>query len=129
MNDLQPCDYCATPTQGQVDHSIPRVQGGSNLTANLAHACWRCNSEKGGRTVEEWATARTRVGLSWPPIGWTAFIDGLKTEMTDDEQDLVAWHAAQIHDVIHDLYRISRHVPTFTFVKAAADLKAAAHTP
>lgn len=37
----------------ELDHIIPRTQGGRNTWENLVAACRRCNGRKGGRTPEE----------------------------------------------------------------------------
>lgn len=60
------CTYCAHPLgwgddivrHPQVDHVIPRSQGGSNALGNLALSCAECNNAKGGRTPEQWAADR-----------------------------------------------------------------------
>lgn len=39
------------------DHVVPRCQGGRTTPDNLAMACGRCNSAKGGRTPEQWRGA------------------------------------------------------------------------
>ncbi len=40
---------------------------------NLAPACSRCNSQKGGRTSEQWQAWCEQAGRPWPPAGavWT----------------------------------------------------------
>jgi CRISPR/Cas system Type II protein with McrA/HNH and RuvC-like nuclease domain len=38
----------------QVDHILPRAQGGTDDTENLTPACARCNWSKYARTPEEW---------------------------------------------------------------------------
>lgn len=128
--DRRPCDYCGTRTPGQIEHSVPKARGGTNHTANLAHACSRCNAEKSDRTVEEWAADRVRVGLSWPPIGLPLFSDGTGAELDDDGLDLVNAAVETARDdmkrTVLDLYDAARNVPTFTYAKAAADLLTAA---
>lgn len=56
------CAYCGILTDPgdrlsrrapQVDHVIPRIQGGSDAPENLVLACRRCNARKGGRTPEQ----------------------------------------------------------------------------
>jgi len=46
------CEYCQFPERFaelsfQIDHIIARQHSGKNDTANLAFACFRCNSHKG----------------------------------------------------------------------------------
>ena len=56
------CAYCTAPLHGhldslpspQIDHIVPRSQGGGNELANLALACGPCNNAKGAQTPEEW---------------------------------------------------------------------------
>lgn len=51
------CDYCHMPLTWKaatIDHAIPRCRGGTDHFANLAPACGRCNSSKGGRSVWQW---------------------------------------------------------------------------
>ena len=43
-----------------VDHIIPRKQGGTNDRENLQLLCRKCNTSKGGRTMEEWQADRQR---------------------------------------------------------------------
>jgi HNH endonuclease len=64
----KPCAYCSDPDPQSVDHVIPLAQGGSWRIQNLAPACGRCNSAKGGRTPEQWKAARLARGLPWPPV-------------------------------------------------------------
>jgi 5-methylcytosine-specific restriction endonuclease McrA len=44
------CRWCGQPAK-TVDHLVPLAQGGARLDpANLAAACLRCNSSRGGQT-------------------------------------------------------------------------------
>jgi len=51
------CAYCGDiyrfDGEHQVDHMIPRIQGGSSKVKNLVLACRKCNNLKKGRTVEQ----------------------------------------------------------------------------
>lgn len=51
-----PCAYCGTWIAATIDHILPRERGGSDDDANLASACWTCNSRKGARTLAEWTS-------------------------------------------------------------------------
>lgn len=63
------CAYCDTPlgwghplvTPPQVDHVIPKCQGGSNGIDNLVLSCGPCNRDKSGRTPEQWRAAGEMV--------------------------------------------------------------------
>ena len=40
------------------DHKQPRNRGGADTDDNLVCACWRCNSQKGAHTVDEYRLVR-----------------------------------------------------------------------
>ncbi|MEV2239837.1 HNH endonuclease signature motif containing protein [Micromonospora sp. NPDC049891] len=65
------CHYCGGGHRLGVDHVRPRSQGGTDAPWNLVLACVRCNSAKGGKTVEQWRAQRAAAGLPWPPV-WPA---------------------------------------------------------
>ncbi|WP_251057348.1 RHS repeat-associated core domain-containing protein [Streptomyces sp. ISL-94] len=66
------CDYCGQnverrasrdadgnaikgkPDDAQIDHEIPKAQGGCGAAHNGCVACRRCNRDKSAKTVEEW---------------------------------------------------------------------------
>jgi len=50
------CAYCGKPTDlkdAEVDHVLPKCQGGTDDATNLVMACRACNNRKGGRAPEE----------------------------------------------------------------------------
>ncbi len=49
----QYCDYVAE----QIDHVIPRSQGGKDELENLVASCAHCNISKSGKTPSEWKSA------------------------------------------------------------------------
>lgn len=49
MRDGHRCQYCGSSAEN-VDHVIPKVQGGRHTWDNVVAACRRCNTRKGGRT-------------------------------------------------------------------------------
>jgi len=49
LRDDHSCQYCSRPAEN-VDHVIPRSQGGEHKWNNVVASCRRCNSKKGGRT-------------------------------------------------------------------------------
>jgi 5-methylcytosine-specific restriction endonuclease McrA len=52
--DHQTCQYCGSKTGPfTVDHVIPKHRGGPDSWENLVCACVRCNTRKGGRSLEE----------------------------------------------------------------------------
>jgi 5-methylcytosine-specific restriction endonuclease McrA len=49
------CRYCGSETdKPDVDHVIPRYEGGTNEIDNLVVACATCNRSKGKRTPDAW---------------------------------------------------------------------------
>jgi 5-methylcytosine-specific restriction endonuclease McrA len=50
------CHHCGLWLAGEweIDHLIPRSKGGSNLFANLAPSCVRCNQDKGDSMPDDW---------------------------------------------------------------------------
>ena len=52
------CFYCGEKPSNTfdicIDHVIPKVMGGKNNIENFVVACRRCNSLKGGLSVDEW---------------------------------------------------------------------------
>lgn len=59
----KPCAYCgqpmATPTK---DHVRPKHHGGTLDGANKAIVCWRCNNDKGSRSIRHWLSWLRRAG-------------------------------------------------------------------
>jgi 5-methylcytosine-specific restriction endonuclease McrA len=49
LRDEHKCQYCGRHAEN-VDHVIPKVQGGTHCWDNVVASCQRCNSRKGGRT-------------------------------------------------------------------------------
>ncbi len=48
------CAYCLSLGHLGVDHVLPLRHGGLDEAGNIVPACYRCNSSKGARPVEEW---------------------------------------------------------------------------
>jgi 5-methylcytosine-specific restriction endonuclease McrA len=56
LRDGFQCQYCAripAPGELNIDHVVPRSQGGGDSWENLVTACRSCNLKKGGRTPEQ----------------------------------------------------------------------------
>jgi len=54
--DRETCQYCARRlprSQLNLDHVVPRSQGGASTWENVVCSCHRCNWRKGGRTPEQ----------------------------------------------------------------------------
>lgn len=50
------CQYCGRKTPDvvlEVDHIIPKAEGGGSEFANLLTACWDCNRGKGARLLDD----------------------------------------------------------------------------
>lgn len=52
QRDGHRCQYCGRQAEN-LDHVVPRSQGGEHSWANVVAACRRCNTKKGGRTPAE----------------------------------------------------------------------------
>ncbi len=46
------CQACGRRKDIQLDHVIPVNCGGSDHPSNLQPLCWRCNKDKGDRTID-----------------------------------------------------------------------------
>lgn len=54
--DLNTCQYCGKHFAVEnlnIDHVVPKSQGGSNTWDNLVCACCNCNTKKGGKTPKQ----------------------------------------------------------------------------
>lgn len=74
VRDGGTCQYCGTrqPTsQLNLDHVIPRTQGGLTTWENVVCCCIRCNRNKGGRRPEQ---ARMRLRRKPVRPNWTPFV-------------------------------------------------------
>ena len=60
----QACYYCGSLLNLVVDHLIPRIRGGPDLSDNLVWACRSCNSSKRDKDMVEWTLSQG----SFPPI-------------------------------------------------------------
>jgi len=49
LRDEFACQYC-TGSAENIDHVVPKSQGGMHTWENVVAACRRCNTRKGGRT-------------------------------------------------------------------------------
>jgi len=56
LRDAYTCQYCAkqgTPASLNIDHVVPKAQGGKSEWTNLVAACIPCNSEKDCKTPKQ----------------------------------------------------------------------------
>jgi HNH endonuclease len=70
--DGHKCVYCnkaeAPPPQHQLDHLVPRVQGGKDEAPNLVTACKSCNAARHEMSVKEWSVyAKAKIGVRFNP--------------------------------------------------------------
>ncbi len=52
LRDANLCQYC-NRTAENIDHVVPKAQGGTHTWENVVASCRRCNTKKGGRTPEQ----------------------------------------------------------------------------
>lgn len=52
LRDQHSCQYCAGSAEN-LDHVVPKSQGGVHTWENVVAACRRCNTRKGGRTPKQ----------------------------------------------------------------------------
>lgn len=72
--DKNTCQYCGrrfSRNELNLDHVIPRSQGGLSTWTNIVCSCLRCNRVKGGRRPEE---ARMRLIKQPVQPEWTPFM-------------------------------------------------------
>ena len=71
--DKNTCQYCGRKfprSELNLDHVVPRSQGGTSTWENVVCSCHLCNRKKGGRSPEE---ARMRLIRSPRRPEWTPF--------------------------------------------------------
>jgi 5-methylcytosine-specific restriction endonuclease McrA len=71
--DADTCQYCSRQLKRSdlnLDHVIPRSQGGRTCWENVVCSCIVCNLKKGGRTPEQagMALRRPPVRPKWTPL-------------------------------------------------------------
>lgn len=52
LRDAHQCQYCNRNAEN-IDHVVPKTQGGTHTWENVVASCRRCNTKKGGRTPEQ----------------------------------------------------------------------------
>jgi 5-methylcytosine-specific restriction endonuclease McrA len=83
--DHDTCQYCARTlprTELNLDHVLPRSQGGKTTWENVVCSCVPCNLKKGGRTPEQ-----ARMALLKKPARprWTPLFRGVVRRITYKE--------------------------------------------
>lgn len=72
--DRSTCQYCGVRfprTELNLDHVLPRSQGGQSSWENIVCSCLLCNRKKGGRTPEQAGMRLLRAPLR---PDWTPFV-------------------------------------------------------
>lgn len=101
VRDGSTCQYCGLrrhPSQLNLDHVVPRTQGGLTTWENVVCACIECNRRKGGRRPEQarmrlrkrparpsWTPFVARSLVSPPYSEWRPFLGGIDLWETDSE--------------------------------------------
>lgn len=83
LRDHDTCQYCGeTLPRGQLnlDHVVPRTQGGATTWENVVCCCVPCNLKKGGRTPEEAGMRLLRRPFRprWTPLAARRLVPALE---------------------------------------------------
>jgi len=76
--DNYTCQYCGkqfTPDNLSIDHVHPRSRGGRTTWDNCVTSCFRCNSKKANKLLEQTSFKLER--LPTKPVGWSPLIFNL----------------------------------------------------
>lgn len=68
IRDGHMCCYCGlviNEDNGNRDHVIPRIAGGTDEPSNLVASCIRCNSSKGRLSPVHWLELQRRTERGW----------------------------------------------------------------
>lgn len=102
LRDDNTCQYCNKQKRMQdlnIDHIIPRAQGGRNTWDNLVCSCIDCNSRKGSRTPKE--AGLTLIKQPTKPSMYIMFKHYLNRMDEDPFKDWVPFFP---NDMISQLY-------------------------
>ena len=83
--DADTCQYCGEKlprSDLNLDHVVPRAQGGKTSWENVVCSCIGCNLKKGGRTPEQAGMALARKAVR---PRWTPFFRGAQRRVTHRE--------------------------------------------
>lgn len=58
------CFYCGDIQKLQIDHIIPRCEGGKDEIANLVYSCLKCNARKGSKSLQSYREYLERIASS-----------------------------------------------------------------
>jgi 5-methylcytosine-specific restriction endonuclease McrA len=79
MRDGFSCQYCDGPAEN-LDHVVPKSQGGDHTWENVVAACRRCNSRKGGRTPTQAGLSLRRRPLAPREHSWLIVATGVRPD-------------------------------------------------
>lgn len=79
MRDRQECQYCGRRAEN-LDHVVPKSQGGVHSWDNVVASCRNCNTRKGGRTPDQAGLSlrkapRTPKRTNWVSVALDAVPD------------------------------------------------------
>ena len=90
QRDQHTCQYCGIkPVSLEVEHVVPRAQGGKNTWTNVTTACRSCNARKRDRTPEQagmkllskpYAPTRMNMIASKGHAEWLPFLGDMSDE-------------------------------------------------
>jgi 5-methylcytosine-specific restriction endonuclease McrA len=75
MRDQHSCQYCGASAEN-VDHVVPKVQGGEHRWDNVVAACRRCNTRKGGRTPAQAGLVLRKAPMKPGRFDWVQIAAG-----------------------------------------------------
>ncbi len=75
MRDEHRCQYCGGSAEN-VDHVIPKAQGGMHQWENVVAACRTCNTRKGGRTPAQAGLTLKRMPTQPDRFDWVIVAAG-----------------------------------------------------
>lgn len=81
LRDDHRCQYCGRRAEN-IDHVIPKVQGGKHVWENVVASCQRCNSRKGGRTPSQAGLVLIRAPARPGRFDWVYVAAGGHTDHT-----------------------------------------------
>lgn len=79
LRDEHSCQYCGRHAEN-IDHVIPKVQGGKHRWDNVVASCRRCNTRKGGRTPAQAGLELLRPPTSPGRFDWVHVAAGGRAE-------------------------------------------------
>jgi 5-methylcytosine-specific restriction endonuclease McrA len=71
IRDEYRCQYCGRQAEN-LDHVVPKTQGGTHTWENVVACCRVCNTRKGGRTPDEAGLLLRRVPAAPARHSWVA---------------------------------------------------------